>query len=246
VAKLSGLSKRTNQVKGNFDEAMAQRTALGKLLLLFRNYFIPGFRRRFGHGDMYFADEEMGEVSRGYYMTLMGYLGNVFRGRGVSGSLQLMGDVDKQNMRRVAYEGGLILSTMAIFSILSKTLEDDDEDDYGVAFAAYQARRLQTELLAFANPYDVFRMIKRPMATVNHIEAYTDVLLSLYQTGMYETAGFYEDKALYQRKSGAFEKGDYKLKARIQKITPVFNGWKTSFLAEGGTEATKDKLKWFK
>jgi len=49
INRISGLTKKTNQIKTDFDNSMLQRRAGGKLIMLFRRYFIPNLRRNFGH-----------------------------------------------------------------------------------------------------------------------------------------------------------------------------------------------------
>ena len=55
IAKLHSINKRANQIKGSHDRSMGNRRALGKLALLFRNYFVPGLRK-FGHGESMHVD----------------------------------------------------------------------------------------------------------------------------------------------------------------------------------------------
>jgi hypothetical protein len=247
IAKIHGIAKRTNQVKGSFDAAMAQRTSAGKFLLLFRNYFIPGLRRRFGHGDMYQVDHELGQVTKGYYQTFANSIRTLIETRKLSSDS--MSELDKQNLRRIAIDVLTVAGTWILYSLMKGLLDDDDEN-YGAAFVAYQSKRLSTEIMAFMNPFEAVRMAARPMATINLMEDYMKLAeVSLY-TAQYET-GIYLDEekvskgALYQRRSGSYEKGDYKLGARLNKVMPLFRTWKTVPWAEGSAKAVQDKLRWF-
>jgi hypothetical protein len=66
-----------------------------------------------------------------------------------------------------------------------------------------------------------------------------------YETGLYLDEEKVSKGALYQRRSGAYEKGDYKLAARLNKVMPLFRTWKTVPWAEGSAKAVQDKLRWF-
>ena len=190
IAKLHGLSKRTNQIKGNADAPTIARGPLGTLLMLFKNYFIPGFRKRFGHGNAYHVDHELDGVTRGYYYSYLSFLkllrtgmkngtkfGEIYAG---------MSDVDKANIRRFHTEAAIILSSMAIYQFLAAILEDDDDDEnYMVAYLAYQARRLQTEMLAYAPGVgfgETIRLFKSPIATANRAAKTWDFITHITNT----------------------------------------------------------------
>ena len=245
IAKLHGINKRANQIKGSHDRSMGNRRALGKLALLFRNYFVPGLRKRFGHGESYHVDYELGDITRGMYQSLMGYF-SLIPYEGVT-AYQMMSETDKQNLKRAAYEAAATVASLTTFLVLNSMLDDDDnEDNYAIAYAAYQARRLQSELLQFINPPEFLRMAQSPMATVNWLEKYATVISQVllkepgYQLGLVE-----EDDIFYQRRTGTAEKGDRKVVAQLKKIIPVLNGYQTSFLREDGAAAVEEKLRWF-
>ena len=246
IAKIHGVNKRTNQIKGSFDRAMGNRRAIGKLLLLFRNYFIPGLRKRFGHGDPYHVDYELGEMTRGMYLSFGSFLASVYEKGSIRDAYDMMSDTDRQNVTRTAFEAGLTMATMAIFSVLNGMLDDDEEDNYLVAFGAYQARRLQTELMQFYNPGEAINIAKSPMATVNWLGRYATIMNQMFIQIPGHAVGLVdEDKIRYQRRTGTAEKGDLKLINHIKKVTPVLNGWQTSFLKEGSAAAVEEKLRWF-
>ena len=249
IAKIHGIAKRTNQVKGNFDAATIQRTAFGKAVMLFRNYFIPGLRRRYGHGDMFQVDHELGQVTKGYYQTFANTLRSLYDKVVYGDELIETGEIDKQNMRRIAVDLAAIAGTLMLYAMMQSNLEDDDED-YTSAFIAYQSLRLYTELTGFANPVEGVRLAARPMATINFIEDYIKLGQALIYTGQYSVGAYFDEEQMqkdvfYQRKSGKYEKGDLKLRARMNKILPMFRTWETLPWADGSAEAVQNKLKWF-
>lgn len=246
--KLHAMSKRMNQVKGNFDRSTLQRSALGKLLLLFRNYFIPGFRRRWGHGDHEHVDHELGAVSKGYYwaglQAMMAFFNHYIKGQHEGGLYSQLNEDEKADVRRAAFEAMAFMSAYAIYALFAGMADDDDES-YMKPFIAYQARRLQTELGGFSDPREIFRTIQRPMAAANWYDALLNAFGMGLKTAGYGAFGWYEDEVKYQRRSGAYNKGDFKLEQRLRKVAPMLNGWDSAFWAEGSEQVVRDKLRWF-
>jgi hypothetical protein len=247
IGKLHGINKRANQIKGSHDRSMGNRRAIGKLALLFRNYFTPGLRKRFGHGSSYHVDYELGAITRGMYNSLMGYFANIPQAGGIISAYQMMTDTDKQNMRRVIYDAAFAVSTYTIYAVLNSMLDDDEnEDNYALAYAAYQARRLHSELTQFVRPGEFLNMAQAPMATLNWLEKYATIANQVlikepgYAVGLVDA-----DDIFYQRRTGTAEKGDRKVLNQIKKVVPVLNGYQTSFLKEGSAAAVEEKLRWF-
>ena len=256
IAKLHGLSKRTNQIKGNADAPTIARGPLGTLLMLFKNYFIPGFRKRFGHGNAYHVDHELDGVTRGYYYSYLSFLkllrtgmkngtkfGEIYAG---------MSDVDKANIRRFHTEAAIILSSMAIYQFLAGILEDDDDDEnYMVAYLAYQARRLQTEMLAYAPGVgfgETIRLFKSPIATANRAAKTWDFITHITNTEIpytiMNTFGTPSEQltkdAIYQRDSYWGEKGERKSLGKLKRILPIFYGFSTL-----DKKSIEDKIRFF-
>ena len=245
TGKLRGISKRTNQVKGTFDRSMADRHWFFSMLMLFRNYIPGNIRRTFGHPEGYHVDHELGQVTRGALPSVASAIRNVAEGALGDDSSMADGwaatdEVDRANLKRVAVH---MLGYLAA-GMLFASLEDDD-DEYASVFTAYQARRLQTEITGFLNPFDFFRMVQRPLATSNTVLNWLDLVMMLGMTGTYAVTGGFEDKVLYQRRQGKYSKGDLKLYNKFNKVLPTLNGWQTAFWTEGSTKNVAQKIKWF-
>tara|TARA_R110002074_G_scaffold104413_2_gene225450 strand:- start:4108 stop:15231 length:11124 start_codon:yes stop_codon:yes gene_type:complete len=250
MAKLRGLYKRTNQVKGNFDGSALSRTPFGAFLMLFKNYFIPGWRKRWGHGDMYHKDLELGTVTKGMYFSIGNYLRVVYRNNWDFRDIwENTSDVDKRNIKRSGTEALSIAVTFAMFSALMSILDDDDEDSYSAAFAAYQARRLQTELFAYLNPYEALRMFVSPMAAANRMQKWGQLISHFFATELRYDASLLlgieppeglTKKAIYQRDTYWGDKGDRKIWGKIGKVTPIIYGFSTT-----DTESVEDKIRFF-
>jgi len=250
IARIHGLSKRTNQVKGSFDRAMAQRTATGKFLLLFRNYLIPGLRARFGHGDMLQVDHELGAITRGSYKTGFDFLRSMIENKlNYTKVMSMMSEIDKQNMRRNLYDVMTVTLTMMMYNLL-KGIADDDDENYLAAFGAYQARRLYTETTAFLNPMEGVRMLMRPVASVNLVEDAFMLAYTGFRTAQYEIGAYSDEEEIlkdiqYQRRSGANQKGDSKFIGRMKKVFPFLRTWDTVPWVDGSPERVMAKLKFF-
>lgn len=253
MAKLHGISKRTNQIKGTFDSSTAVRSPAGILLMLYKQFFIPNFRKRFGHGEEYHVDYELGSVTRGAYFSYLSFLKQIKNslksGAGISGVYNNLSEVDKANLRRVHMDAAIIATSMAIFSACMSVLDDDDEDEnYWVAFTAYQARRLQTELLAYVPVIgygEVLTIFKSPIAAANRLERVWDfakhvaTVEARYSLSFNPSERLTKD-AVYQRDSYWGEEGTRKSWGKLKRILPLVYG--ASTLDKGSIE---DKIAFF-
>ena len=240
---LRGLSRRVNQTKGSFDSPMFARTWYGKMIVLFRNYLVPGLRRRYGHGEKLHVDEELGTVTQGMYVTFLGMMKEAYEKKTVNlgGIYADMTPMERENVKRVAVELSSTIAAMAIVAALSAI--DDDEESHVNDFLLYQARRYQTEMLQW-NPVfgakDILRMIESPAATVRPIEQGMELFNQL-RLELFHLVGmpFVEEKDIfYQRGTGRFEKGDRKIRKYFEDMFPVVRGIQKSANAD-------DALKWF-
>jgi hypothetical protein len=256
ISKLHGLSKRTNQVKGNFDSPTIARGPLGILLMLYKSYFIPGWRKHFGHGQAYHVDNELDGVTRGIFYSYMSMIKLLRKGMKNGASFKEvytgLSDTDRANIRRFHTEAIIVLTSMAVYAGMSAILEDDDDDEnYMVAYMAYQARRLQTELLAFTPIIgfgEAIRMFKSPLATANRAEKVWDFIKHTTSVEVPYTvidafgtpSEGLTKAAIYQKDSYWGEEGDRKTMGKLKKILPIFYGASTF-----DKTAIEDKLKFF-
>ena len=187
-----------------------------------RNYLQPQLRKRFGHGDGYHVDQEAGSVTRGMYLSALDYLKNMFtQGRF---AISDYSETDQQNIRRAFFETAVILATYAIGRALAGMMSDDDDDSYALRFFAYQAKRLNTEMLQFLNPKEAMRIIDSPTATANLLRKWTGLIdQGAAELGYIAGVGDEED-IFYQRRTGTAEKGDRKIVTKIKRVLPVVDG----------------------
>tara|TARA_R110000824_G_scaffold84210_1_gene210200 strand:- start:2236 stop:6678 length:4443 start_codon:yes stop_codon:yes gene_type:complete len=235
--RMHGLNKRTNGVYNDFDKAHLKRLWYGKLVLLFRGWMVPGIRRRYGHGEIWHADQEMGTLTQGTYHTFYKLLRDSLIK--MQNQYPTMTEVEQQNVKRVMVEMGAFLSTIAIFMGLS--MDDDEEKNYAITFILYQARRLQTELGAFSNPREALRLVQSPSAGIRPIENAVHLFDAIWKNGLYFGSGgniIDEKDIYYQRTQGKFNKGDLKIQKTVEKLIPALNGVEKSKNAQ-------DALNWF-
>jgi len=233
VSVLHGVSKRANQLKGSFDRTMMERGHAGRLILMFRKYFVPGYRKRWGYsGGGAAIDTELGQVMEGYYSTAANTISNAFfdmKNKGVvEGIKTLLGKNatadEKANLARFAYEQA-VLTSLAIIAMLAQGLLDDDDENWLEGMVGYQMLRLQTELKAFRSPKEFGRMVTSPTATARPVINAYEALEAMANTLIYHTTGIGDpDDIYYQRKSGRYEKGDPKWVKEFLDALPVASG----------------------
>lgn len=238
--RLHGLNKRTNGVYNDFDQNHLKRLWYGKLVMLFRGWMVPGIRRRFGHGELWHTDQEMGTLTQGSYITFYKLLKDSVIKQ--SNQYATMTEIEKQNIRRTMVELGAFLSTIAIYMALS--MDDDEEKNYATTFILYQARRLQTELGAFTpilGTREALRLLESPSASIRPIQNAVNLMESIWKNGLYFGSGgniIDEKEIFYQRTQGKYKKGDLKIQKNVEKMVPIVNGFEKSKNAD-------EALSWF-
>lgn len=227
INRVSALYKKTNQIKTSFDDPMINRRWYGKALLMYRRYFEPGLRRRWGHGHGIHVDTEAEGISEGMYWSFLRYMKESFKKGAKFGSVyQVLTPMEKANVKRTSIEAGLTLTLMAVGTLLIGMMDDDDEeDDYLAAFAAYQALRIQSELTQFYNPMEFYRFAASPTALSKPFINGLELMWHLgtkelpYRIGLRDEDGIY-----YERKSGKYEKGDLKVTKMLEDLLPILRG----------------------
>ena len=243
---LQGLARRTNQVKGSFDSNMLQRRWYGKLIMLFRNWAVPGIRKRYGHGGLtgstLHMDEELGTVTQGMYVSFWNMLSESIEKKITPWAVYgVMTEMEQQNVKRTMVELSSLVGAMALIAALSNI---DDEDETWVSnFALYQAKRYRMEVLQWTPVFgtgEALRIAKSPTATAKPLEQGLALMEHLVFREIPYMIGLpIDDKKLfYQRKSGRFEKGDRKLRKMVEDLIPVLRGINKS-------KTPKEAAQWF-
>lgn len=224
--RVSSMSKTLNQLRGSVDVVAAQRRAAARLFLLFRSYFIPGLRRRFGYMDGAHIDVESGELTNGYYNTFINTISNLVQTRDLKRTFGDLTESERRNLIRAGAEIALSTIALVLANMIKGMFDDDDEKNpYWASFAVYQMLRLRSELVAFRNPEEFIRIVESPTATIRPVKNAWEAAGAIGNLGLYQLGWDVDEKDIfYQRKSGQYDKGDYKVVKEITDILPVFSG----------------------
>ena len=243
---IQGLSRKTNQTKGTFDRAMLNRRWYGKLAMLFRNWMIPGIRRRYGHGGFSGSsiqvDEELGAVTQGMYVSFWNMLTESYSNKALPmTTYRTMTNMEKRNVKRTMVELSSLATAIAMVAALSNL--DDDEETWVSNFMLYQAKRYEMEIMQWTplvGTKEAFRILKSPTATARPVEQGVALIEHMvfqelpYMLGMSSK----ESEIFYKRKTGRYNKGDRKLRKKVNDLIPVLRGIQKS-------SSPEDAVKWF-
>jgi hypothetical protein len=215
--KINAINKELHGVYNKIDEVEAKKNWVGRALIQFRNFLVPNVERRFQELHVNF---EMNDIVEGYYKTL-------YRKMVTERNFKIwqiyndpsLTENERNNLKKAVVELTSYFVLAAIVSILAGMGDDDDElkDNYAYNVALYSALRLKGEIGFFIpgiNLKEGYRIIKSPSAINTLLER------SVKFGGQLVTDPFAE----YERKSGPWEKGDSKLKARFLKLFFGYNG----------------------
>jgi len=225
INKLGSLIKKTNQVKGDFDRSAIEREWWGKLVTLFRRFFPPSYRRSWGYGSNrgIHVDTESGFIGGGMYPMLWNFVKDStmdklqYRTR-----FKSLEEYEKKNLIRAFTNVGGMITT----AVLGGMLYSDDEDDKFQNFFAYQAIRMNAEIMQFVNPHDFFRIIESPTATMNTVDSMFGLVQQLFFYDIPYELGAPVDKknVFYQRATNGYKKGTRKIVKKFNDNIPFYVG----------------------
>ena len=206
---LHAINKRLHGVYNNQDRVVAERHWYGRLLLMYKKFFVPGLKRRF---KAFGIDQELGNITEGYYGTFFRIARtqtmDMLKELSPFSSSDNLTDLEKKNLLRASRDMGMMMATGLIVMLLASMYEGgDDEDKKLLAYPLLFSMRLNQELSGFINPLANYKLIKNPMASQSVIEKVIRLGGQIFDP--FET---------YDRRTGAWEKGDYKIIARILKL----------------------------
>ena len=224
--KISSLTKKTNQIKNETDKVVLQRHWMGRLVMLFRNYFVPSLRRHYGHASNFgiHTDLESGMLSEGTLVTLGRFIKESFENKGVVATWNQLSPMEKANMKRLRGTGFYFLAASLIISSLTAAMEDDDEEKtYANMFLMYQALRVQSELTQFIKINEFIKLAQSPTAAVRPLENISKLLSQIPDELNYIFRGDREG-VFYENRTGIHQKGDRKFLAYLERMSPILQG----------------------
>jgi hypothetical protein len=216
--RLHAMDKRINGVYNEFDQPELKRHWYGSLLFMYRDFLVPGFKKRY---KTLSVDQEFSSPTEGYWNTFMRklikdkkqlmrfYLGLEKE----SGDFQ---DFERENLRRAVRELAIIFATGLLVMVLNnlyKAADDDEKEKW--KYMLYLTMKLNQELGAYGtvgdpqnwgrpNFRELARTFKQPFVIFGTVEKLFKIFDSIGQT--------------YERKTGMFEKGDSKFYAALIKF----------------------------
>jgi hypothetical protein len=135
----------------------------------------PGWNRRF---ENLRYNEEAEVFTEGYYNTTFKFMKSLYVDLkqsqfSLTKNWNELDSYQKANLMRMTTEVAQILLALTLAHVLSNLAGDDDED-WVLNMAAYQANRLYSELRFFSSPEEALRILKSPAAGVSQIQSVLD------------------------------------------------------------------------
>jgi hypothetical protein len=232
------IKKKGNDIFGVYDSLMKAEIAKywgGKALLMFKNFFLSGFKYRYKgmetslkskdeltDEDITYNNAEQ-EFTEGIYTSFVRFIA-----QGVIPSLkglQLahmkeyyndLSDHQKANLKKTTLEITLTFVMLPLLgALLGAAAGDDDDNTY---FWMYAFRRLESELSQFRDPRELNRMIRNPIAANRFIQNSLDFTGHLISPINF----FPEDNENYFDYLSKDKKDEYILWKSGKKIIPPF------------------------
>lgn len=205
--RIHGLNKQLNGVYNNMDWLSIQHNTLGRMVLMYRKFFPPGMKRRWKKLGY---NPEMQYWSEGFYRTGFRVIASDFNNmvKWMMRKENTLSDLEKRNMRRFLTETSMILSLSIVIAMMTGSGDDDDDEINPVLM--YEARRLKSELFAYANPWDMIKIMRSPFGQYTFIQ----------RTGRF-LGQLGDPTAEYEKDTGFWQQGDSKLWARFVALFGV-------------------------
>lgn len=181
--KIRGINNKLYGIYNQEDKNALQSRAVGRLLMMYRNWMRPLWLKRYGV-ERYNYDTSTFE--EGYYRTLWNFM-NTLRKDLKKGELDIvkqwhnLDDAQKSNIYRGLAEIATFLSLMGIIAALKGVPDDDDKDNWLTEYVNYSIIRLKADLGSlmpgptmldeglrlFDNPFAAVRVLKNSRQLLN-------------------------------------------------------------------------------
>lgn len=228
--------KKTYDSIGNYtesDQPDVMRHWLGKLLMLYRRYLVPmgqsrlrGIEYSLKTKDQLTEDEKrysyaLQEYEEGTYTTTIRYIASAIKEKQYNilsrANWDKLTDYEKHNIKRSVVELILTSVILPLASALVAGAADGEDDDY-LFFIAYQLRRMETELSAYRDITETFKMMRSPIPSARLLETGKDLMLQTFQPWTWDD----------EYKAGP-NKGKSKYKTKILKQIPVVKEFQRTY-----------------
>jgi len=227
--RAKGLLSRMHGEYSDLGRVAIQRLAVGRMAYMFRKFVVPGYRRRWGKTRYI---ERLGQEVEGDYVSMIKFMKNmskdlkIFKTAMMSEEWAALNDHERANIRRAIGETIAIISTSVAAMFLYKGLAEDDEDDWLLGYWAYQAYRLQTELLFWTPKLDeAMTILRSPAASMTVIENTIKLIDQMFSP-------------MEQYERGPW-KGQYKISKTLINFVPIWKQWYKA-------RDVEETIQWFK
>lgn len=180
-AKINEVNHRLFGVYNTDDMVAAQRVALGRCVLQYRQWIVPMFARRFQ--DRRYV-EALGEYEEGYYRTALHVLAGL-RG-GMEGLKQVWEELDEPQ-RRNCYRAIIEISQFMLIWAIANFVnfgKDDPDRVWALKLAEYMAQRELHELgnltPSFTMGNEILKTVKSPASILNTTQAAINLTASFF------------------------------------------------------------------
>lgn len=229
--RLHAINKRLHGIYNKFDAVELQRSAQGRLLLMYRKFLVPGLKRRFKKEGI---DYELGDFTEGMYRTfykkLLFETGELYKAL-VNKNSNLT-SYEKYNLRRALFEHIMIALTGILSYILMNIAKGFDDDDEKYIFNAllYEVLRVNSELSVYGGVGDINNYLlpdwdefTSPYKSTSAIFNTISKVGKLYSFALGDVVNVLsgEDIERYKTESGIFQKGDSKTIAALLKLMGI-------------------------
>ena len=179
-AEIDYVNQEMFGIYNSADKNTLQRTAIGRMAIMYRKYMRPNWNRRFKGRRKIAA---LNEFDEGYYTTLGRFVSDLFKDikKGeflVASKWSSLEDWEKKNLRKVFAEV-VQFGVAAMFAFLLFK-DPKKEDPWIKRLVAYQSRRLFMEIGAFVPGPTMItegtNLLKSPSATINTLENTTNLI----------------------------------------------------------------------
>jgi hypothetical protein len=205
------------------NQAEYQRYTNGKLVGFMRRFFAPMLMNRWMKER---ANYSLADYREGYYQTTLRLAMDMIKSHGKNWEYYTL--EEKRNVLKTLAEIGYSMLFLALVSLLG--WDDDDEDKYKKleempwiqSYMIYQLLLIKSETETFIpipgmGIDEMLRLVSTPTVAKNTLTKYYKLFMHLSQ------AIAQQDEAIYDRKTGIYEKGDYKYVADLYAILGIKN-----------------------
>lgn len=199
ILKQHGINQRLHGIYNDNDKSAMQQYALGRLAIMFRKFMKPGWNRRF---EKLRYSEQLETDVEGMYNTTAKFMKSLYldlkQGQfSYSKNWSNLQEHEKANVRRTIVELGYALAAFTLAHVLTN-LSDDDDENWALNMAAYQAHRLFTETTFYWNTKEAIRIFQSPAAAVNQVE-HIMRFLEVHNWGEELSSGKYKGYSKFRR-----------------------------------------------